>query len=250
MKPRFKRTPENWHKLVEAFREKPGNYTHAGKTAGCDLRCSRRAWNEGWPNKDFAKVPIKDILEQEKLFVRAEYAKEEAAEAEHAARVRGAYDLVRDDVIIEKAQEVKVIKAAFGNATRVLAMAGHLGESMVELSKQVSKALANPDEELEFWRAINLMKSYAWLNQQGMNLAQGALGMIRKEAGDPDETIKVISESDVRASSLEEERTLAAFGGDVDELRGAIRDVLDGTMSERAKRLVTLQMEAVSQQRH
>jgi len=101
-------TPDIYENLLKAFREDPGNASHAAKRAGCDRRMAARGWAQGWtPHKPWARS-IKLVLEEEQQAVRAEQRRleEEQRNAGKLERERA-----RQDSISALAQEGQMIKA-------------------------------------------------------------------------------------------------------------------------------------------
>lgn len=73
---------KKWQKLVQAFREKPGNILSAAKMVPCDRDTAKRAWLLGYPDRK--KKPIQVMLEEE--------------EAERAAKARMKAEVVRTEM--------------------------------------------------------------------------------------------------------------------------------------------------------
>ncbi len=71
---------EQWDALLSAFREEPGNFEHARKTAHCQWRTARESWERGCSKRR----PISAILEDEAKMKRAVVA-QGAAEVEAVA---------------------------------------------------------------------------------------------------------------------------------------------------------------------
>ena len=75
---------ETYEKLVKAFREQPGNVSHAIRAAKVGPRTARRAWMRGWDAPSWAR-PIQDVFAQEQIQARASL---ERKRAEKGARIR------------------------------------------------------------------------------------------------------------------------------------------------------------------
>lgn len=63
--------------LLEAYREKPGNATHAGKVAECDRRMALTGWTDGWPKRFEWAKPIWAVIQDEALAARAKQREHE-----------------------------------------------------------------------------------------------------------------------------------------------------------------------------
>ena len=97
-----------YEKLVEAYRGKPENHSHAGKMADCDRRMAKRAYDMGWEAQPWA-VPIREVLVDDTARARArrqEMRSQEYLDAED--RMLAA----RKDMVDTRAQEGKMVAAS------------------------------------------------------------------------------------------------------------------------------------------
>lgn len=73
-----------WACLVQAFRDNGKNFQQVAKTTGLNRQTVTRAWNSGLKH-DYARIPIKDIIEQENAAARALLQQTTSAGARAAA---------------------------------------------------------------------------------------------------------------------------------------------------------------------
>lgn len=248
--PRFRRTQENWNKLIEAFREKPGNAAYAGRYAGCDYRVAQTAYEKGWSNrKEFTEnKSIRAILLEEKMEVRAKIRDMEAEKVSEAQRARELRQKAKEDAVIDKAQEVQAARAAFGNAVRGLAMAGKLGEKIKKVTERCGHLIDKDVDGMDLWEVVNFMKSYAWINDRANALARDALELSRKVGGEPDQVIQMVGGVE---HTLKPDALLEAFGGDEKLLSQAIIDVAQGkTHTEPAQLLLDAKAREMDENLH
>ncbi len=99
-----------YQKLLEAFREVPGNYTFAAAKAGVDPRTARRAWNLGWP--DMSRAPIKAVLDAEKIALAEQLrAERQAAFESEQAKAKATRDKAQEDALRTKSEEAQMVRA-------------------------------------------------------------------------------------------------------------------------------------------
>jgi hypothetical protein len=115
-------TREIYDLLVVAFRERPGQFSHAARHAGVEARMAKRGWFNGWPKDATWAKPIKLVLEEENDSARAEMLKQ--AEADRAAAQKER-DLSRQEGVERRTQMLQLAKA----------MRGTLGAGVVALQK-------------------------------------------------------------------------------------------------------------------
>lgn len=136
-------TEKEFNDLVAAFREQPGNISHAARTAGVNRQTARKAWGVGWRNKRFAETPIKVLFEQEKEAARAARRQQELElarlEAERAIQARqDAIDARKEEAIGSKASRKNALNLAVA-ASRMLDVANRCAE---ELQLRVKNGVA------------------------------------------------------------------------------------------------------------
>lgn len=96
--------------LLQAFRDAPGNISHAARQAGCSRQCARRAWEKGYAGF-FNGKSLKALLEDDQLKARAAILQEQMAARQAADQER---DLAR-----KQAAEARKIEGQMIAAVRV-----------------------------------------------------------------------------------------------------------------------------------
>ncbi len=87
------RNRATYNKLLEGYRDKPGNYMAAGRFAGVDARTARKVWHKGWLALGSWGRPISEVITEERekaLAAQAERAQRDKAEAEEERARAGA----------------------------------------------------------------------------------------------------------------------------------------------------------------
>lgn len=112
-KNRIVRTPALYDSLVVAFRQSPGNCSHASRMTGLDRHVCARAWDKGWAHGAPGQVvlpgcgPIKLVIQAERDTVKQAAAAQAKLEREladaHLVRLRAVREaaLAREAEILE-----------------------------------------------------------------------------------------------------------------------------------------------------
>lgn len=110
---------KSYWKLVEAFRDKPGNFLHAAKFAETSRETARKAWREGWPRlkRQAIQVLIERELEEEQALQRTKELAIRTETEAFAAALRGD---VRQGALDEYERTNQYLKAATVTATTAL----------------------------------------------------------------------------------------------------------------------------------
>lgn len=161
------RTQELYSRIVDAYRESPGNHYRAAVRAQVDRATAKNAYLNGWNGLEWAP-PIKQLLEQEAVAVRA--ARQQASEeAEKLVAVR---------VAELEAQAVRVMEEA--NA-KLEAAGLAKEEAEAYLAKRMAdadaKAKAHYNTLLERARidAVETQVDEAQMSKLGRKAAAGAI---------------------------------------------------------------------------
>lgn len=193
-------TKEVHDALLAAFREEPGNVSRAARVAGCSRPTADKAWKHGFRNKVWARVPLKDVLEEEQESARrARIAQEiEAQRQEDERRIQQRIDAMkaRD----EEAQGAKASRTnAIGLALVVNRMLVAAQKAAEEIQSRVNQNLATIAlKELrglvaDTARAIRHAESVMLLALQIERLVQGeplAVVGVRVDQMSPDQMLR------------------------------------------------------------
>lgn len=209
-------TREKYDALVAAFRERPGEATHAARSAGSQFRTARKYWLEGNKAKGFR--PIRDIIEEEQEAARAllQRKREEeatrraaiAADAAEAAERREAEKRASDateDRGSARAAEARMSRAARDSVIETLEMCGDL----LNASKALRDVLRDQFREggkvhalaaTDPARVVSMLKEIGSIISQGASAAKTVAELERLIVGDPTSTTRVVFDTDAEAA--------------------------------------------------
>lgn len=131
-------TRERYDLLVAAYREQPGNASHAARTVKCDRRTATRAWHKGWPKIAWAR-PIRAVIYEESQEARQAHAEQRLHEREVDQERR---DKERAEAIEAKKQELAMLKLGRSNVINVGMSIAHLSTNIRGLAEAHIQALA------------------------------------------------------------------------------------------------------------
>lgn len=143
-------TRDRYDLLVAAYREQPGNASHAARVVKCDRRTATRAWHKGWSKIAWAR-PIRLVIYEESQAARDRHVESEL----HARSVDDERrDKERADAIDAKKQELAMLSLARSNTLNVGMTLGHLSGSIRKLAQahiatidaEVQGLLADPSK--------------------------------------------------------------------------------------------------------
>ena len=141
-------TEEVYERLVEAFRDKPGNVSNAARLAGCGPLMASRAWEKGW--EPLSLLPIKDVIKEEQLIARGQI---EAARLAQATSKRQERENARKNAIETRQQEGQMVKLTRGNAMQALTVSVELGRATRQFSETIQERLKLEQEKVATWVA-------------------------------------------------------------------------------------------------
>ncbi len=155
-------------KLVEAFREKPGNLRHASRTVGVDMSTSRKAWREGWPRlkrKAIQALIESEMQEEQALRRTRELAIRTETEA-FAAALRGD---VRKEALDEYERTSQYLRAASVTATSALAECHQLQKvvrGLMDLAPALVAKVVEGVDEMSSSEALKTLERLSLLGKQ------------------------------------------------------------------------------------
>jgi len=225
-------TKELYDKLVRAFREAPGNFSHASRISGSGRAACKVVWEHGWPKRSWAP-PIRDYLAKEKEMIRAERQKQLEIDQANEELSR---EKATKDAINAQAQEAAGSAAARANALALANVIGRITIACIPLSERVATMLKDADFKITPQSALKLFSSVAYTVRQGNEALRLALELERLRVGEPTNVLKLVAEDltidDVASQLTHMQRTLqravekgVQYGADVsDELDEASED--------------------------
>ncbi len=137
--PKHALTAEIYAAALAAFREQPGQYNHAGRSAGIDERTAKRLW-EGPPYTQWKWArPIKEVLAEESRRDLEHRTAAEAAQREEAeAEQRRLGELAREAAKLDEG----ILRTARGTVLRGLAALSRVSVGADKLAERVGEELA------------------------------------------------------------------------------------------------------------
>lgn len=184
-------TSDFFERLVEAFREAPGNVQRASKYVKCDRRTARRGWNEGWPDRAFP--PISQILAEEREATAARLAnerKEELASLKAASKLTAPATaaLAAKDAVDSRTIDTQVVRGARSNALGLLAVTQRMLKGAVKFGSRLESEIG--DAQLKPREMVSLLKEISSIARSANETAKIAIAMERQLLGEPDRVIR------------------------------------------------------------
>ena len=184
---------KKYNKMLEGFRDTPGNFTRCAARSGINRVTTKKAWERGWPDRGFR--PLKDVIFEEQQAARARLATLREAEIQNLAKQQAGRDQMtrvraEDDAIQQRMEEVKMVRGARHTAIALMASVQQILKGAVKLAGRVEEELAihepkNPRE------ATRLFREIATTTRQAVEAAKLAQTMERSLAGEPERYIGV-----------------------------------------------------------
>lgn len=222
--------------LLEAFRARPGNYSHASQAAGVTVRTARRAWLRGWERPDWAR-PITSVFTQEQIGARARM---EAQKADRAARLRAERDKARFDAEEERAREALAVRGSLNASLMLLGNIGQFSRVSQQLAKKAADDLARDIvEDRISWRdALKVQSQLALVAKRTSEQLEKSMEALRKHIGEPEKILGVASST----PTTEVDEGLAHDRLGEEGLKKAVMDLVMGRVdSPEASALIELQ---------
>ncbi len=226
--------------LVAAHRKKPGNHSHAARTARVGIRTARRAYLEGWERPAWARS-IRDVLAQEGIGARARVA-EESNRAELAARLRDEKERARIDVAEERGREAQGVRASLNTSLMLLGNIGIFSKASIEMSKQAARDLLTAVEkkEVKWHEALKILSQLTLIAKRATEQLETAMGNLRRHLGEPERLLGI--EVNTPPTYVDGQRAVDRMGEE--RLRKAILDLASGEVdTPEATALVEMQVE-------
>jgi hypothetical protein len=204
--PRAVITDEVFDRLVQAFRESPGNIEHARRAAQCGRKLAERAWEKGWPNFRNG-VSVQDIFREEQQAARAKLLAEAAAKTAMAEKER---EEARKQAIEARKQEGQLVTMARQSCLQAMVVVGTCitaGKTLaMSLKKHIDEEAKKPDTipdphdptktipnpyRLPMSQAIYMLGRIADITGRLNAAAHLAMQMERLHLGQPNEIIGI-----------------------------------------------------------
>lgn len=240
-------TRDQYDLMVAAFREQPGNASHAARSAKCTPHTARRAYRQGYPDRGWPA--IKETVGSEQKAARA--ARQKAMREEVAKREADAQALLngqataqleqeildrekaRQDAIQTRKEEGQMIRGLRGDVGMMLAVIGKTLRGATNSAGRVAKALEtgvdSTGRKLTLKEEMSLQRSTALMLEVAAKGVKVAVEAERLLMGEPTEilglTMGQLSEDDAvhvlevgqRAIARHKKRFEVIEGGKDDE---------------------------------
>ncbi len=247
--PTIRISPEQYQALVQAFREKPGNVARAARIAKVTEPTAKRCWDRGYERPIWAQRPIKQLLEDEQIAARAKIEAErimrQQIENDIANDQQATYasmtlqnakdrELAKRDAADQRAKEAQAVRAAMTHGSAIMSIAGSLGAALIPVVQRVSMDIRGEDK-MKWREVVELVTKIAWLGQSGTNVVGKAMELERLRLGKPEQIIGI--ENTAQATQVDVDRAVELLGDEA-EVRAAIKELADGSMTERVLKLL------------
>ena len=201
---KFRKTPEWYGALVQAFLVHGQNFAAVSRDLGITRFACRTAWNEGWTRqvgtelnggvRRYEKVewapPIKNKISEYQVLARAKLEEERRAveqeKADREAALRDAVDKAKADLVDSRALQGRTVKQARANSIALMGVSGNLLQAAAQLSKKVARLVSDPNWTPSPKQAVSLLGRMAEITKMGVESAAIADEMERKALGEPD----------------------------------------------------------------
>lgn len=234
-------TKETMERLLQGFREAPGNFLSAAKFAGVTAPTARKYWLNGVSSsrEEYWNRPFCEIIEQEQVEARArmELEQREAAaialrnEAERQTQVKAR---AAKDATDERVQEASMVRMARQGAmvllntiTQVSAGASSLGKKVAESLKEIGE---DPDQKLTLNQSLAVTQTLNRLTtalRQASDAAQKAMEMERLLLGEPGKIVGHLHAVLEPVSVVEAREKLESVQRSLDTLEAEGIEVMD-----------------------
>lgn len=185
-------TKETYEKLVDAFRDTPGNFSAAARAVGCDRRMAKRAWTKGWERHPWAR-PVEVVLREEHDAARARLSAAHASAANHKAT---AMMEERTEALLSAAQQEEEMMAKMRHT-----ILGTL--VVVEEIRGAADVLGKI--------VLDSIREGTFAESLGINAPRGALDLLSKYVQLQERLVRTASEV-VKLSASREGRPTAVLG--------------------------------------
>jgi hypothetical protein len=235
-------TREQYDLLVEAYREKPDNFSNAARHAGCELRTARKGWREGWTNPPWATRPIRQILQDEQARVRAQLYEVEKERQETAGKLREERAKAELDAREERSREAQAVRAAMSASMSALAVSGQVSRARLTVAQRAADSIvqAAGQGQLTWQLAVGLLTKLQWLDERAVATLKTSMEILRLHTGEPSEFMKA-SAYDV--AKVDGKQAAEVLGGE-SVLKQAIIDLANDKITPDVERLIEYQLNA------
>lgn len=194
-----------WDKLLEAYRDDPGNHSAAARHALVQRKTARRAYELGYPDRPWGKVAIKDLIASEAELaqsrIQLEAEREDLLDDQADLEAERNREAARRAAINAKEQEIVLVGALRGTTMKALAGAVQAANGMQLAMKKIGEQLetianGGPISHKEMMDISNMSRRYSSTLRELAAAGQMAMEMERLRVGDPTQIIGIETELD------------------------------------------------------
>lgn len=189
--------------LKKAFREHGDNFQAVSRTAKVSRNTAKKAWFEGYPDKDIP--PLKDFIADERKAARAAMStvmNEITVDHETQLEIKA-----RKIAIEARADEGLMIRRTRKSIMKLMETAENLSDSILEIAPQIRTAIMgmelNTVDDLE--RMVRLYRSLSMITQNGARSAYQTIQAERLLLGQPTDIVGAQSVGDATIEDAWEE---------------------------------------------
>jgi hypothetical protein len=196
-----------WDRLVEAFREDPGNVKGAARRVGVTPKTAHRAWHKGYPTRGpWGRKSIRQLVEEERDVATSRLQHErDIQELEEDRRVLEAErdrEAMRQRAIDTRAQEGRLVQVTRVSVMNALAaaikQAEGLGHAMSKLGgSMIAMAMEDKLSPKQTSELTQYMRRYATTLRELTVAGETAMKMERLYLGEPTQTIGIVQDLDM-----------------------------------------------------
>lgn len=177
-----------YDRLLESYRERPGNVARAARHAGCAEPTAKRGWERGWaPRVTWARA-IKTVLREEQESARA--AQRRAEDALRAA-AQSEREAARADAVKALAQEGQMLAAGRVNVLSILASATQMLPSLRKITEEANRQLADAKTPLDPKLALRLVRDFGLTCRHLVEASNRLIEAERRHKGEPSTVVGI-----------------------------------------------------------
>lgn len=186
---------EVYDRIVEAFRDWGYNFAAVARAALIAPRTAKRAWELGWPERQF--LPVREVLRQERELARSGFTEDEAMELrkrtirERERRLAEVREQAAEDAIRAREQEAQGVRLARNLAINQLAALARLGPAVNQLTHQLAEKINDQGwlQATSVDEVTKLLTRLSLTSRRVLECGALAMKMERVLLGEPTEVI-------------------------------------------------------------
>lgn len=230
---------KTYQMLLRAYRERPGNFSHAGQYAGVTHRTAKRAFQKGWSSPPWAR-PIAEVLEAEKHNRRAQIRAEQAEQALEAPAKRADKRTAAFDAAAERLTEAKAVRGALQVTLGMLATVSTLQTAGLAAAQYAAQQITDKikAKDLSYKEAVQLTQQLGLAAERTVRSLREAQQAVRLHLGESGSIVTI--QQSGPSPVVEGEAALAALGPE--RVQQAVEDLMAGKVTDDVDALINWQV--------